>query len=137
MFGAKRVRSKLPSIPVCRRFREGQMRANVRKVGEICLVELSGEIKTGPDSETLRRTVKEQLEAGERLFVLDMTDVPWLGSSGIGETVACRNRVVDCDGRIAVVLRGKSHDLFTKFELGKVLVICDDVEEALASFAKT
>jgi len=50
--------------------------------------------------------------------------------------VACRNRVVDREGQIVVVLRGKSHDIFTRFELGKVMVICRDVEEALASFAK-
>ena len=78
----------------------------------------------------------ERIAAGERLIILDMNGVPWLDSSGIGETVACRNRVVDVDGQIAVVLKGKSHDLFTRFELGKVMTICDTVEAALTSFAK-
>ena len=112
------------------------MKIDVRKKGKICIVDISGEIKIGPATTQLRDKSKELLGSGERTFVYNMSRVPWVDSSGVGEVVACRNRVVDRDGQIKVVLEGKAHDIFVKSELQKVMEIYEDLEEALASFAQ-
>ena len=65
----------------------------------------------------------------------NMTKVPWIDSSGVGEVVACRNRVMAQDGQMRAVLKDKAHDIFIMFELQKVMDIHKDLEEALASFA--
>jgi anti-sigma B factor antagonist len=112
------------------------MTINVRKKGETCIVEVSGKIVLGEPSKQLREKVKELLGAGERMFILDMSNVPWMDSSGIGEVVACRNRIVAAEGKIRAVLNPKMHDLFTLFELQKVLKYYRDIERALASFVE-
>jgi anti-sigma B factor antagonist len=112
------------------------MTIHVRKDEQVCILEISGKIMLGEPTKQLRHKVKELLGAGERIFVLDMANVPWLDSSGIGEVVACRNRIVAVEGRIRVVLNPKMHDLFTLFELQKFLKFYRDVEQALASLVE-
>ena len=111
------------------------MTIDVRKKGRVCILDISGEIKIGVTAQ-LRDKVKELLSTGERILILNMLKVPWLDSSAVGETVACRNRIVDRDGQVKLVLKGKAHDIFVKAELQKVMAIYEDLEEALASFAE-
>lgn len=111
------------------------MKIDVRKKGRICILDISGEIKLGEPTKLLREKCKELLAAEERLFVYNMTKVPWIDSSGVGEVVACRNRIMERDGQIRAVLKDKAHGIFIRFELQKVLDIYKDLEEALASFA--
>ena len=114
---------------------EGEVKIDVRKKGRISILDISGEIKHGEPTKLLREKCKELLAAEERLFVFNMIKVPWIDSSGVGEVVACRNRIIDRDGQMRAVLKDKSHDIFIKSELQKVMDIHTDLEEALASFA--
>jgi anti-anti-sigma regulatory factor len=75
------------------------------------------------------------VEQGERYFVLDMLDAPWLDSSGLGEVFACFKRAREVDGVVKLVLRGKSYSLFTITRLDKVFEIFDDVDTAVGSFS--
>ena len=89
----------------------------------------------GRDLQLLRQKSKELVEQGERVFVLDMLDVPWLDSSGLGEVFASFKRAREVDGEVKLVLRGKSYSLFTITRLDKVFEIFDDVDSAVASFS--
>ncbi len=111
------------------------MKIEVRKKGNINIVEMAGKMIIGEGDVVVRDTIRELLDKGERLFVFDMLEVTWLDSGSVGEVVACRKRVVDKGGDIKLVLRGKAHDVFTTFSLHKVFQITDDLESALASFA--
>ena len=83
----------------------------------------------------LREQSKALLAQGERNFVLNMLDVPWLDSSGLGEVFACFKRAREREGAVKLVLRGKSYSLFTITELDRVFEIFDTSEEAVASFS--
>jgi len=107
-----------------------------RKVGKVCVLTVSGELKLGPAVDELRRVFKSGIENGERLFVFNMLKVPWIDSSGIGEVVACYKRARDAKGDLKVVMKGKAHDLFTFYELHKVCELYETLEEALGSFAR-
>ena len=63
-----------------------------------------------------------------------MLDGPWLDSSAIGEVVASYKRGRDREGVLKLALLGKAHDLFTFYELGKIIELYDTVEDALSSF---
>jgi anti-anti-sigma regulatory factor len=65
-----------------------------------------------------------------------MLKVPWMDSSGIGEVVACYKRARDAKGELKVVMKGKSHDLFTFYELHKVCELYESLEDALGAFAR-
>ena len=112
------------------------MKINVRKNEEVCILEISGKIVLGEPTKQLRESFKELLGEGERIFVLDMANVPWMDSSAIGEVVACRNRIVAVDGKIRAVLNHEMHDMFTLFELQRVLKYYEDIERALASLVE-
>ena len=107
-----------------------------RKVGRVCVLTVSGELKLGPPVHELRDQFKRAVERGERLFVFNMLKVPWIDSSGIGEIVACYKRVRENKGDLKVVMRGKAHDLFTFYELHKVCDLHETLEDALGSLAR-
>jgi len=108
----------------------------VSKSGDVCIVDIAGEVRIGEPTRLLRRTSKELIERGERRFVLDMLDVPWLDSSGLGEVFASYKRAREVGGEVRLVLRGKSYSLFTITQLDRVFRIFDSTDEAVASFAE-
>jgi anti-sigma B factor antagonist len=111
------------------------MAVDTRKIGKACILTISGELKLGPSVDQLRNAFKARIDEGERFFVFDMLKVPWMDSSGIGEVVACYKRTRDAKGELKVVMKGKSHDLFTFYELHKVCELHETLNEALGSFA--
>ena len=107
----------------------------VRKRGPVSILDISGEVRIGEPTTLLRRKSKELLAQGERYFVLNMIDVPWLDSSGIGEIFAMFKRAREVGGAVRLVLRGKAASLFTITQLDRVFEIFEDVEVALVDFA--
>lgn len=112
------------------------MKINTRKEGKICILEFSGNLAIGAATQAMRRTFRSCLEEGDRLFIFNMLEVPWLDSSGIGEVVACHKRAVEARATMTLVMIGRAHDIFTNLELQRVVKIHDNMESALASFAK-
>ena len=107
----------------------------VEKQGTVCVFRITGEVRIGQPTALLRQTCREKIEAGERNFVLDMLEVPWLDSSGLGEVFACFKRAREAQGAVKLVLRGKSYSLFTITQLDKVFEIFDDADAAIASYS--
>ena len=112
------------------------MSVESRQKGNITIVKLSGQLTLGSACEKLRDDFRTALDRGDRSFVLDMLNVPFVDSSGVGEVIRCHKRAKDENGLIQLVLKGKSHELFVFWELNKLFTIYDDVESAIASFAK-
>jgi len=106
----------------------------VEKHGDICVLVIKGEVRIGAPTAALRAKSRELIARGEKHFVLDMLDVPWLDSSGLGEVFATFKRAREKQGVVKLVLRGKSYSLFTITQLDKVFEIFDTREDALASF---
>ena len=67
------------------------MTIDVRQADRVCIIDLGGPHTFPAATAELRAQSRKLLANGERLFVLNMLDVPWLDSSGIGEVVACYN----------------------------------------------
>jgi anti-sigma B factor antagonist len=111
------------------------VKIEVDKRGSVCVLRITGEVRIGQPTALLRQTCRERIEAGERSIVLDMLEVPWLDSSGLGEVFACYKRAREAQGAVKLVLRGKSYSLFTITQLDKVFEIFDDVEAAVASYS--
>jgi anti-sigma B factor antagonist len=112
------------------------MKINTRKEGKICILEFSGNISIGEGTQAMRRTFRSRLEDGDRLFIFNMLEVPWLDSSAIGEIVACHKRAREARATLKLVMIGRAHDIFTNLELQRVVNIYENMESALASFVK-
>jgi len=108
-----------------------------RRKGNITIVQISGQIKHGPTAERFAKHFDTLMERGERQFVFDMLEVPWMDTAGINATVSCFKHLRDRhkNGEIKLVLQGKSQELFVFYELNRIFKLYEDVESALAGFA--
>jgi len=59
-----------------------------RDLGDVRVVDLKGQIDGGPDSERLHEAIKEYLQQGKKKLVLNMTELRWVNSLGVGTLVA-------------------------------------------------
>ena len=60
------------------------MDINVRKRGEVQLIQLRGPLRMGPAVDGLRQTMEEALRNGDTRLVLNLAEVPMIDSSAIG-----------------------------------------------------
>ena len=107
---------------------------DVQKSGSVCILDIKGEVRIGQPTVMLREKCKELIERGERRFVLDMLDVPWLDSSGIGEVVACFKRAREKGGTVKLVLSEKPYNSFTYCHLHRMFEMFDSLDVAMSSF---
>ena len=111
------------------------MKAEVRQVEGVVIVDLSGQIKLGEGSSTLRDTVKDLLAKGHKHILLNLGHVSYIDSSGIGELVAAFTSVRNQGGELKLLnLTRKINDLLQITKLYTVFEVLDDEREAIAAF---
>ncbi|MFQ5718750.1 MAG: STAS domain-containing protein [Acidobacteriota bacterium] len=112
------------------------MKATVRQVGNVTVVDLSGKITIGSGDVVLRETVQRLFDEGNRQLLLNLRGVSYMDSAGIGELVACHKRAVEKNGRLKLLNpSGKVYDLLQLTKLDEVFEMHKDEGEALGSFA--
>lgn len=79
------------------------IRMTARRRGGVVILETSGRVTLGDGSSTLRRTIRELAESGSKHIVLDMAEVDYMDSSGLGELVASHTTVVSMGGRLKLL----------------------------------
>ena len=60
-----------------------------RHEGDVTIVDIDGEIKGGPESKQLYATVRKELDAGRSKVLMNLTNVPWINSMGLGDILSC------------------------------------------------
>ncbi len=110
------------------------MNIDVRKKGKVTILDLSGEMTMGDGDVKLQRKMKELLQAGERLFIFNLSGVPWMDSPSLGELIANNKRVGERGGVIKVVLSPKTKEVLIVAKVFTAFEVFEDVESALASF---
>ncbi len=111
------------------------MKATVRKLGRVAVVDISGKITIGEGDVLLRQKVQELLDAGESRILLNLEKVKYMDSAGIGELVACYKRAKEKEGTVKLLNpSGKVYDLLQLTKLEEVFDTYRDEGEALGSF---
>jgi anti-sigma B factor antagonist len=109
--------------------------ATTREVGVITLVDLSGRIALGEGSALLRKTIRDLLDGGNNKIVLNLGDVSYIDSSGIGELVSGFTAVRSRGGELKLLhLTKKVHDLLQITKLFTVFDVYTDEPAAVQSF---
>ena len=112
------------------------LKANVRRAGDVAIVDLAGRITLGEGSGLLRNTIKELISSGQKNVLVNLKDVTYLDSAGLGELVGGYASVTNAGGNIKLLNpQAKVHDLLQITKLYTVFVTFDDEPEALRSFA--
>ncbi len=111
------------------------MKATVRKIGNVSVVDLSGKITIGEGDVVLREKVSELLDGGDKHILLNLEKVKYMDSAGIGELVACYKRAKEKDGTVKLLNpSGKVYDLLQLTKLEEVFDTYRDEKEALVAF---
>ena len=106
----------------------------VSQNGEVTLVEVEGQLIVGNRQE-LKQRVLQELEQGERKFVIDFAQTGYIDSSGLGVLVSLSKKIREQGGELR--LSSLNEDLRTLFELTKLdtlFKIADTRDEALQGF---
>jgi len=111
------------------------MKASNRQVGDVTIVDLSGRITLGEGSVVLRETVQDLISKSKNKILLNLGDVTYIDSSGIGELVSAFTSVRNKGGQLKLLkLTKKVHDLLQITKLYTVFDIRDDEAAAVQSF---
>lgn len=107
------------------------MKIDVRTIGDVKILDCSGKIVLGEGTMAIRNKVKDILQDGAKKIVLNLSEISYIDSSGIGELVSTYTSVVNNGGKLKLLnLTKKIHQLLT---ITKLLTIFDtyDSEEAV------
>jgi anti-sigma B factor antagonist len=113
------------------------MKSNSRRVDGVTIMDLSGRITLGEGSVMLRDQIRELLGKGEKKILLNLGDVTYIDSSGIGELVSAFTTVRNQGGELKLLnLTKKVHDLLQITKLYTVFDVKDDEASAIKAFSK-
>jgi anti-sigma B factor antagonist len=112
-----------------------QLSITQREAGDVTILDLSGKITIGEGSVQLRETVRQLLEGGRKKILLNLGDVSYVDSSGIGELVSSYTTANKSEGQLKLLnLTKKIQDLLAITKLLTVFEIHESEDAALASF---
>ena len=113
------------------------MKASSRRVDGITILDLSGRITLGEGSVVLRDQIRDLLGKGEKKLLLNLGDVTYIDSSGIGELVSAFTTVRNQGGELKLLnLTKKVHDLLQITKLYTVFDVKDDEASAVKAFTR-
>jgi anti-sigma B factor antagonist len=113
------------------------MKASNRQVDGITVVDMSGRITLGEGSVILRDSIRDLIGKGQKKILLNLGDVTYIDSSGIGELVSAFTAVRREGGELKLLnLTKKVHDLLQITKLYTVFDIKDDEAAAIKAFTK-
>ncbi len=113
------------------------VKISTRQVDGVTVLDMSGRITLGEGSVQLRDAVRDLLSKGQKHILLNLGDVTYIDSSGIGELVSAFTTVKNQGGELKLLnLTRKVHDLLQITKLYTVFDVKDDEASAIASFKK-
>ena len=111
------------------------IKLNTRQVGDVTVVDVSGRITLGEGSSALRDLLRDLVSKEQKKILLNLGDVSYIDSSGIGELVSGFTTVANQGGSLKLLsLTKRVKDLLQITKLYTVFDVKDDEAEAVASF---
>jgi len=105
-----------------------------RKIDGVIIVDLSGKLTIGEPVMQLRDALRVQVAAGDSKFIVNLADVSYVDSSGLGELVSSYTTVRNKGGDVKLLkLTAKIKDLLQMTKLLTVFDVYDDEAKALAA----
>jgi len=111
------------------------LKTKTRHVDGITVVDVNGRITLGEETKLLRETVQRLLGGGEKEILLNLAEVSFIDSAGLGELVSAFTSVRNRGGDLKLLqLTTRVHDLLQITKLYTVFDISDDEAAAIQSF---
>jgi anti-sigma B factor antagonist len=111
------------------------MYASIRKIGDIQIVDWKGKITLGEETMAVRNTVRDIVTGGGKKLILNLGEVNYIDSSGVGELVSTYTSVTNSGGQLKLLsLTKKIRELLAITKLLTVFDVYDDEQAAISSF---
>jgi len=112
------------------------LKLNTRQVNDVTVIDVSGRITLGEGSSVIRDAVRDLTARGNRKILLNLGDVSYIDSSGVGELVSGYTSVTNAGGTLKLLsLTKRVKDLLQITKLYTVFDVHEDEAHALRSFA--
>jgi anti-sigma B factor antagonist len=112
-----------------------KMQTSARQVGEVTILDISGRITVGEGNVILREIVRDLAGKGAKAIVLNLGEVQYVDSSGVGELVKAHTTIRNQGGQLKLTnLNKRVHDLLELTRLSAVFDIQKDETSAIKSF---
>lgn len=111
------------------------MEITERSVDGVTVLDLNGKIQLGEGDDVVRHTVRSLIAGGTRKLVLNLADVPYVDSAGLGELVRSHTRMVQAGGSVKLLnLTARMQDLLSITKLVTVFETFESEDAAVGSF---
>jgi anti-sigma B factor antagonist len=112
------------------------VKLSTRQVGDVSVVDVAGRITLGEGSSALRDLMRDMVSKGQKKILLNLGEVSYIDSSGIGELVSGFTTVTNQGGQLKLLgLTKRVKDLLQITKLYTVFDVHDDEAGAVRSFA--
>jgi anti-sigma B factor antagonist len=102
----------------------------------VAVLSMKGKLTLGEGDDLLREAVQAVLDEGAHGIVLDLSQVPYIDSAGLGEIVRSYTSVTRTGGKLVLVgLTKRIDDLLSITKLKTVFDIFDSEADAVRSFS--
>jgi anti-sigma B factor antagonist len=107
-----------------------------RQVGDVTVVDASGRITLGEGASVFRDMIRDLAAKGNKKILVNLADVSYIDSSGIGEMVSSFTTVTNHGGQLKLLsLTKRVKDLLQITKLYTVFEVFEDESSAVRSFA--
>ena len=112
------------------------VKLSTRQVGDVSVVDVAGRITLGEGSSALRDLMRDMVSKGQKKILLNLGEVSYIDSSGIGELVSGFTTVANHGGQLKLLgLTKRVKDLLQITKLYTVFDVHDDEAGAVRSFS--
>jgi anti-sigma B factor antagonist len=112
------------------------VRVNRREESGVVILDVEGKILGGEDSQSLRGEIDQVIDSNGPSLLLNLKDVPWMNSSGLGIVLAGYIRMKDYGGDLKLVhIHERVRGILVTTKIIDILEVFEDEEKAIESFA--
>jgi anti-sigma B factor antagonist len=112
------------------------VKLTTRQVGDVTVVDAAGRITLGDGASAFRDTIRDLSNRGQKKLLLNLAEVSYIDSSGIGELVSGFTTVTNQGGQVKLLkLTKRVSDLLQITKLYTVFEVFDDEAAAVRSFS--
>ena len=112
------------------------LKLNTREVNDVIIIDLSGRLTMGEACAAIRDEIRDEISQGHRKILLNLADVSYIDSAGLGELTAAYTTTKNREGQLKLLnLTKRVQDLMQITKLYTVFDVHDDERKAIGSFA--
>ncbi|HYS78618.1 MAG TPA: STAS domain-containing protein [Candidatus Dormibacteraeota bacterium] len=111
------------------------MKVKTRESGSVSILDLQGKLVLGEPVAALEETVKRLIADGHTRLIVNLKDVDYVDSAGIGELVATKKRAVEKKGDVKLLMPGQTvYKVLSMLSLHLIYEIFQDEAKAVRAF---